>query len=58
MVSTELLAILVCPLCKQQVVQAQAVVYLECSECQLRYPVRSDIPVMLVEEAKKMETVN
>lgn len=54
MISTELLEILVCPLCKQQVTQAETGVYLECRDCQLRFPVRSGIPVMLVDEAEKI----
>ena len=47
----ELLAILVCPRCKGPLdyrVQQSA---LDCAACTLRYPVRDDIPVMLVDEA-------
>lgn len=53
-VSTNLLEILVCPLCKKKVVQAEMGVYVECSDCQLRFPVQNDIPVMLVDEAEKI----
>ena len=28
---------------------------LDCARCRLRYPVRDDIPVMLVEEARTLE---
>ena len=47
--STKLLEILVCPLCKEQVYEVETGNYLECEACQLRFPVRSSIPVMLVE---------
>ena len=50
--STKLLEILVCPLCKEQVCEVETGNYLECEACQLRFPVRSSIPVMLVEETK------
>jgi uncharacterized protein YbaR (Trm112 family) len=47
----ELLAILVCPKCKGPLeyrINEQALV---CNACRLRYPVRDDIPVMLIDEA-------
>ena len=52
--STKLLEILVCPLCQQPVVHAESDPYLDCMLCQLRFPVQDGIPVMLVEEAKKV----
>jgi len=57
MISKELLDILVCPSCKKPVdwrdpepgddVQGRLV----CTGCGLRYPVRDDIPIMLIDEA-------
>ncbi len=47
----ELLQILCCPVCKGGLVVLGAEEGLLCSACQLVYPVRDEIPVMLVEEA-------
>jgi uncharacterized protein YbaR (Trm112 family) len=51
-VSPELLEILACPKCKQAVELAAEGDYILCKPCQLRYPVRDDIPVMLIDEAE------
>lgn len=49
--SEQLLAILVCPKCKgdleYQIEQSRLV----CHTCRLSYPVRDDIPIMLIDEA-------
>lgn len=57
MLSKDLLEILVCPSCKKPLeqkdpeagdnVQARLV----CTGCGLRFPVRDDIPIMLIDEA-------
>jgi uncharacterized protein YbaR (Trm112 family) len=49
--SPQLLAILVCPKCKGPLTYREADEALDCGSCKLRYPVRDDIPVMLVDEA-------
>jgi hypothetical protein len=49
--SPELLAILVCPKCKGDLQYRESESSLDCAACRLRYPVRDDIPVMLVDEA-------
>jgi len=51
-VSTKLLEILACPKCKQAVELVAEGDYILCSVCRLRYPVRDDIPVMLIDEAE------
>jgi uncharacterized protein len=51
--SPDLLAILVCPACKKDLVYDLAASTLTCQACRLRYQVVDDIPVMLVEEAEK-----
>ena len=51
-ISKELLEILVCPLCKTPVTLMPDNSGLKCETCKRVYPVRDDIPVMLVEEAK------
>jgi len=48
----ELLEILVCPICKTPVTLTADNLGLKCGTCRRVYPVRDDIPVMLVEEAK------
>lgn len=51
-VSKELLEILVCPLCKTPVSLTPDNNGLKCSTCRRVYPIRDDIPVMLVDEAR------
>ena len=51
-VSQELLEILVCPLCKVSVKLTADGQGLKCSQCRRVYPIKDDIPVMLVDEAK------
>jgi uncharacterized protein len=51
-ISKELLEILVCPVCKATVELKSDQTGLKCVECHRVYPVRDDIPVMLVDEAK------
>ncbi|HXG66651.1 MAG TPA: Trm112 family protein [Blastocatellia bacterium] len=50
-VSQKLLDILVCPLCKAKVELKDDASGLKCPECRRVYPIRDDIPVMLVDEA-------
>lgn len=47
----DLLAILACPKCKGELTKPQAGEGLLCQPCGVVYPVRDDIPIMLVEEA-------
>ncbi len=50
-----LLEILVCPDCKGSLTVAADDEELVCDSCGLRYPVRDDIPVMLVDEARRLD---
>lgn len=50
-VSQELLEILVCPLDKAPVHLVHDDTGLKCEKCNRVYPIRDDIPVMLVDEA-------
>jgi uncharacterized protein YbaR (Trm112 family) len=50
--SPDLLEILVCPLCKESVSLTPKEDGLKCPRCKRVYPVRDDIPIMLVDEAK------
>jgi uncharacterized protein YbaR (Trm112 family) len=49
--SAQLLAILVCPKCKGEIEYRDREASLVCHACRLRYPVRDDIPIMLIDEA-------
>lgn len=53
--SPQLLEILVCPKCKGQLEYREAEASLVCMSCHLSYPVRDDIPVMLIDEAKPVD---
>lgn len=56
--STELLEILACPKCKGQVsLQRDAATeIIACANCWLAYPVRDEIPVMLIDEAQPFDS--
>ncbi len=54
-ISKELLDILACPLCKEAVRLTADGTGLQCGKCRRIYPIRDDIPVMLVDEAKMPE---
>ena len=51
--SPDLLAIIVCPACKGDLVYDPNAQTLTCNACRLRYRIEDDIPVLLVEEAEK-----
>jgi uncharacterized protein YbaR (Trm112 family) len=52
MLSQDLLDILVCPACKKPLLYRTAPgESLKCTECHRVYPVRDNIPIMLVDEA-------
>lgn len=53
--SPELISILVCPQCKGKLDLDPAETGFTCAACKLRYPVKDGIPVMLVDEAEKIE---
>ena len=50
-VDPELLAILACPDCKTPVVPVRDGTGLKCERCRRVYPIKDDIPVMLIDEA-------
>jgi uncharacterized protein YbaR (Trm112 family) len=54
MISKELLDILACPKCKGPVELTEKNDGLVCKSCRLLYEIRDDIPVMLIDEAKKI----
>lgn len=54
-ISKDLLDILVCPLCKADLEMKADQSGLKCVQCKRVYPIRDDIPVMLIDEAKVEE---
>jgi len=50
-ISEDLLEILACPACKTKVELKADGSGLKCNECKRVYPIRDDIPVMLIDEA-------
>ena len=53
--SPELLEILACPVCKKAVDYEDVKQRIVCRECRPAYPVRDDIPVMLTDEAQRLD---
>jgi len=53
-IDKDLLDILACPKCKGGVRLTEDGSWLVCETCGIKYPVRGDIPVMLVDEAEKL----
>ena len=51
-IDAALLDILACPACKASLRADDAASELVCTGCGLAYPVRDDIPVLLVDEAR------
>jgi uncharacterized protein len=51
-ISKDLLEILVCPQCKAALELKPDGSGLKCLQCKRVYPVRDDIPVMLIDEAR------
>ncbi len=52
----KLMDILACPVCKSSLTELKDKQELVCSACRLAYPVRDDIPVMLVEQARSLSS--
>jgi len=50
--SPELLEILVCPVCKEALELKPDGSGLKCTKCHRVYPIRDEIPVMLVDQAR------
>ncbi len=50
-INEKLLEILVCPKCKGDLVLTEAEDGLICYACRLKYQIKDDIPIMLIDEA-------
>jgi uncharacterized protein YbaR (Trm112 family) len=53
-ISQDLLDILACPKCKGDIHRNESEDGLICETCALMYPIKDDIPVMLIDEAIKL----
>jgi uncharacterized protein len=54
-INKELLEILACPKCKGELELKADESGLVCSACKVLYPIREEIPILLVEEAVPLE---
>ncbi|MGY6277832.1 Trm112 family protein [Methylomonas sp. MgM2] len=50
----KLLDILACPICKSSLIYQKDQQELICKACNLAFPIRDDIPVMLEDEAREL----
>ena len=55
-ISKELLDILACPKCKGDIYLKDSNDGLICDTCRLEYEIKDDIPIMLIEEAKPLDS--
>ncbi len=56
MMDTKLLSIMVCPLCKGELVYQKEAAELICKFDRLAFPIRDDMPVMLSDEAREISS--
>ncbi len=54
-IQQELLDILACPKCKGELRLTENKDGLICGACKLMYPIKDDIPIMLIDEAIKID---
>ena len=58
MLAKELLDILICPACRRDANREESLAYdpqrqvLKCAACHRAYPIKDDIPILLIDEAK------
>jgi uncharacterized protein YbaR (Trm112 family) len=55
-ISPELLEILACPKCKGDIYMNDSEDGLICDHCKLLYEIRDDIPIMLIDEARPIDS--
>lgn len=54
-IDQKLLEILACPKCKGDLELTKGEDGLICNACKLLYPIKDDIPIMLIDEAVKLD---
>jgi LSD1 subclass zinc finger protein len=55
MIPEDLLAILMCPECRKELMYDQQADALKCKLCRRVYPIRDGVPVLLKDQARKEE---
>ena len=55
-VNPKLLEILVCPKCKGDLILTENFDGLICNACRLKYEIKDDIPIMLIDEAIPLDS--
>lgn len=55
LINKELLDILACPKCKGDILLDEEKEGLVCPKCKLLYPIKDEIPIMLIDEAQKLQ---
>jgi uncharacterized protein len=55
-VNPKLLEILVCPKCKGDLILTEKSDGLICNACHLKYEIKDDIPIMLIDEAIPLDS--
>jgi len=50
-IAKDLLEILVCPVCKKPLTVKENGESLKCAQCRRVYPIRGNIPILLIDEA-------
>jgi uncharacterized protein YbaR (Trm112 family) len=53
MLDKKILDFIVCPQCKRDLKLEGE--FLICQNCKLKYPIKDDIPILLIEEAQKID---
>lgn len=54
-ISDKLLNMLVCPTCREPLAYDTDKQFLVCNKCRVKYDVIDDVPVLLADDAKKMD---
>jgi uncharacterized protein YbaR (Trm112 family) len=55
MIKKELLDIICCPACHGDLILSKDKKFLICSKCRIKYPIKEDIPILLIEESIKLQ---
>jgi uncharacterized protein YbaR (Trm112 family) len=55
-INQELIEILACPKCKSDIRLSKDEKSIICDNCKLIYEIREDIPIMLIDEAKQVDS--
>lgn len=56
MFDKELIKILACPACKEDVKLSDDEKWIVCVNCKRKYPIKDNIPIMIIDEAIQEET--